>query len=70
MSAPRIASVELAMPPHEHTQEEIIEELSRFGGAVFTRFARTAGVTKRHLSLPLKEYGRLKDFTEANSRWI
>jgi alkylresorcinol/alkylpyrone synthase len=70
MSAPRIAAAELALPPYVHTQEEIIEELSRFGGAVFTRFARSAGVQNRHLSLPLKEYGRLKDFTEANNAWI
>ncbi|HEX6686587.1 MAG TPA: hypothetical protein VF062_27695 [Candidatus Limnocylindrales bacterium] len=67
---PRIAAVELALPGHVYSQEQIIDELQRFGGPVFARFARTSGVKTRHLALPLERYGGLSGFTEANDTFI
>ncbi|GIH03338.1 polyketide synthase-like Pks10 [Rhizocola hellebori] len=69
-NAPAVAAVEVALPSHVHSQEEIISELSRFGGPVFERFARTAGVQTRRLAMPLARYGRLSGFTEANETYL
>lgn len=70
VDAPRIASAQVALPSNVHTQEEIVDELSRFGGAVFERFARTSGVETRRLALPLSKYGKLTGFTEANEAYL
>lgn len=53
-----------------YTQEQIVEELQRFGGPVFARFARTSGVDTRHLALPLERYATLSGFTEANDVFV
>jgi alkylresorcinol/alkylpyrone synthase len=70
VDAPRIASAQIALPSNVHTQEEIIDELTRFGGPAFERFARTAGVQTRRLALPLSKYGNLSGFTEANDTYV
>jgi len=70
VDAPRIASAQVALPSNVHTQEEIIDELTRFGGAVFERFARSAGVQTRRLALPLAQYGKLTGFTQANDAYL
>jgi alkylresorcinol/alkylpyrone synthase len=62
--------VQVALPSNVHSQEEIIDELMRFGGAVFERFARTSGVHTRRLALPLSQYGKLSGFTEANDAYV
>lgn len=69
-ASPTIAAVELALPGHVYGQDQIVDELQRFGGAVFARFARTSGVRTRHLALPLERYGELSGFTEANDVFI
>ncbi len=66
---PRIAAVEMALPPHVHTQDEIISELQRYGRA-FSRFARSSGVTTRHLALPIDRYRELDGFTAHNNAFI
>lgn len=67
---PTIAAVELALPGHVYTQDEVVSELRSFGGPVFARFARTSGVHTRHLALPLERYATLSGFTEANDAFI
>jgi alkylresorcinol/alkylpyrone synthase len=60
----------VALPGHAYSQEEIVAALERFGGKVFARFARTSGVQRRHLALPLERYGAMSGFTEANNAFI
>ncbi len=67
---PAISAVEVALPSHVHSQDEIISELRRFGGPVFERFARSAGVQTRRLALPLERYGKLSGFSEANECYL
>jgi alkylresorcinol/alkylpyrone synthase len=67
--APRIAAVQVALSPHLYSQEEIVGELTRVGGAVFERFARSTGVQTRRLALPIAEYAKLVDFTAANDAY-
>ena len=62
--------MQLALPPHVHTQDEIAGELLRVGGPLFARFARSTGVDTRHLALPLARYAEITDFTEANDAFI
>lgn len=69
-ASPRIAAVETVLPANVYSQDEIVEELRRFGGEVFARFARTSGVHTRHLALPLPRYAELSGFTEANNVFI
>jgi len=58
------------LPGHAYAQDEIAAELERFGGRVFSRFARASGVDSRHLALPLERYATLSGFTEANNAFI
>lgn len=61
--------MQVALPEHVYTQEEIVDELLRFGG-MFARFARTSGVKTRHLALPLERYAHLSGFTESNAAFV
>jgi len=67
---PRIAAVEIALPRHVYTQDEIVAELQHVAGPVFARFARSSGVQTRHLALPRERYGPLNGFTETNDAFI
>ncbi|HCT77582.1 MAG TPA: type III polyketide synthase [Micromonosporaceae bacterium] len=60
----------MSLPSHLHSQEEIISELSRLAGPVFSRFARTAGVQTRRLALPIEQYAQLNGFTDANNAYL
>lgn len=62
--------MEVSLPSHLHSQEEIISELSRLAGPVFSRFARTAGVQTRRLALPIEQYAQLNSFTDANNAYL
>ena len=42
----------------------------RLDERVLRRFHRNAGVSQRHLALPLTSYGELSGFTEANDHFI
>jgi alkylresorcinol/alkylpyrone synthase len=72
----RIAAVSGAFPQHCYAQEEVTDALaaacppSRNGRGILERLHSAAGVTKRHLALPLDRYGTLTGFGEANDIFI
>jgi len=72
----RIAAVQAALPPHRYAQEELTEAVAALclpdgsSHAVLRRLHRNAGVSYRHLALPLTAYAAMKDFGEANDSWI
>ncbi|WP_016905661.1 type III polyketide synthase [Streptomyces xiaopingdaonensis] len=74
-AAPRIAAVEVAVPPYRYTQEEIAETFAATclpdddRRRMLARISANAGVRTRHLSQPLHRYQELADFTDANSAW-
>lgn len=74
--APRIASVEVALPGHRYPQAVLLEALrARWGeGArAVARLGRLHGamqVGERCLALPLEEYARPRSFGEANDAFI
>jgi alkylresorcinol/alkylpyrone synthase len=68
--APSVAGVALAFPPHRHTQEELSSTLADIAGLEIQRFAKSSGVSTRHLALPLSRYGELSGFTEANDTYL
>src|SRR6201994_2722723 len=57
-------------PPHQGGQREALSGLTGLGGPQFDRFADSAGVQTRRISLPLSEYGQLSGFTEANEVFV
>jgi alkylresorcinol/alkylpyrone synthase len=71
-----IASAAIALPRYRYAQETIAGELQRFWGpqlhsaAVLNRLHAHAGVTARHLALPIEEYENLKSWGQANDSWI
>jgi alkylresorcinol/alkylpyrone synthase len=72
----RILSVRGALPEHRYRQSEITaafaDQLLRADAsrAALERFHQNSGVSFRHLVLPLKRYGSLGDFGEANDTFI
>ncbi|HET6297254.1 MAG TPA: type III polyketide synthase, partial [Kribbella sp.] len=72
----RIAAVQAAVPPHRYAQEELTEAFATIclpdgkGRGLLKRLHENAGVSHRHLALPLEQYAVLKDFGEANDAWI
>ncbi|MDH6577436.1 3-oxoacyl-[acyl-carrier-protein] synthase III C-terminal domain-containing protein [Kitasatospora sp. MAP5-34] len=72
----RIAAVHGVVPPHRYQQREITDALATIclptGGdrGVLDRLHATAGVTARHLVLPLEEYAGLNGFGRANDLFI
>ena len=72
----QILSVRGTLPEHTHTQDEITAAFAdviaqgRLDERVLRRFHRNAGVSQRHLALPLAAYGELSGFTEANDHFI
>lgn len=67
-----ITAVEVALPPHAYSQQEITAHL--VGGltkdkatqTVIERVHQATGVATRHLALPLEQYLHLNSFTTAN----
>jgi alkylresorcinol/alkylpyrone synthase len=71
-----IASAAVALPEHRYEQDAIVGELQSFWGtklpseAALRRLHARAGVSARHLALPLEAYARLTSWGEANDQWI
>ena len=65
-----VAAVAIEFPPHQVGQREALSGLTGLGGPQFDRFADSAGVQTRRISLPLSQYGQLSGFTEANEVFV
>jgi alkylresorcinol/alkylpyrone synthase len=72
-----LLAVRGALPPHRHEQDEITDAFARvvardgsLDERVLRRFHAHAGVTARHLALPLPAYVGLEDFTHANDLFL
>lgn len=71
----RIAGVQIALPEHCYSQDEILEavlSLPGFGAheQAVRGLYRSALVNHRHFALPLERYADLHDFGEANDLFI
>ena len=72
----RIAAVRPALPPNRYPQSELTAAFADIclpdgkGTALLRRLHANAGVSFRHLALPLEQYAVLKDFGDANDAWI
>ncbi|WP_420123540.1 type III polyketide synthase [Nakamurella sp.] len=72
----RILAVRGALPAHRHDQDEITDAFAAAvaGRGLDERVLRTlhrnCGVRRRHLALPLADYGLLTTFDEANDRFL
>lgn len=72
----RIAAVRPALPPYRYPQTSLTEAVAAMclpdgrGRALLRRLHANAGVSYRHLALPLEEYAVLDDFGTANDAWI
>lgn len=71
-----IAAVRGCLPEHVHQQSDVTETFAGVLGThevnrpLLDRVHRSAGVSTRHLALPLERYAELKDFSEANDIFI
>lgn len=74
--APRIASVDVALPEHRYEQKQLLEALQRRWGnraRALSRLGRLHGAVQvegRCLALPLEEYETLASFGKANDAFI
>ena len=72
----RIAAVQAALPPYRYAQHELTDAVATLclpdgsGAGVLRRLHANAGVSYRHLAIPVEEYVGLKDFGAANDAWI
>ena len=72
----KILTVRSALPANSYPQHEITGAFSEFiserslDRALLKRFHANAGVERRHLAIPLEDYAGLRDFGEANDRFI
>lgn len=75
-AASRVLAVAPVPADHRYPQAEITEAFARICGLdparrpLLERVHGNAGVTHRHLALPLEEYPRLTSFTEANDAFV
>ena len=73
--APRILSVERALPPHFVEQEKLLDAFRALWGQKhfnlerLEHLHRAVRVGGRHLALPLEEYAALHGFAERNAAW-
>lgn len=71
-----LAAVEGVLPEHTYGQAEITSAFAEVLGStgsdrlVLERFHANAGVSRRHLALPLERYWQLADFGAANDEFI
>lgn len=71
-----LAAVSGVLPQHRHSQSEVTAAFSEVLGAhgvtrnLLERVHANAGVSHRHLALPLERYAALADFGEANTEFI
>lgn len=71
-----LAAVSGVLPQHRHSQPEVTAAFSEVLGAhgvtrnLLERVHANAGVSHRHLALPLERYAALADFGEANTEFI
>ena len=68
--APAITAAAVELPPHRHSQDEVVATLVDTVGPDFLRFAASSGVGTRQLALPLDRYPELTGFTEANAAYL
>ncbi|HEX2705879.1 MAG TPA: hypothetical protein VHM65_08975, partial [Candidatus Lustribacter sp.] len=72
----QLRAVRGVVPPHRYAQEELTEAFAGVVGPrgvsrpLLRRFHSNAGVSFRHLALPIERYAGLKDFGEANDEFI
>ncbi|MGA8210317.1 MAG: 3-oxoacyl-[acyl-carrier-protein] synthase III C-terminal domain-containing protein [Nocardioidaceae bacterium] len=72
----QILSVRGTLPDHGYDQQDITDAFATFiadrglDEALLRRVHGNAGVRRRHLAMPLPEYGELSDFGRANDRFI
>jgi alkylresorcinol/alkylpyrone synthase len=75
-SAPRVAAVGRAFPPHYYDQDTLIRALREAWGTRHYNLDRLEALHRhvlvggRHLALPLEDYPALKTWGEANDAWI
>jgi alkylresorcinol/alkylpyrone synthase len=76
--APRLAAVEVVLPPHVYRQEEILTALTEkyrlpvdhARHDLLARISANTTVRTRHLAVPIEEHATLTDFTKANDAYI
>lgn len=72
----RIVAVSGVLPPHRYPQRELTEALAALclppGGdrSLLRRLHAGAGVTHRHLALPLERYADVEGFGQANDAYV
>jgi alkylresorcinol/alkylpyrone synthase len=75
-AAPVIAGIGTGVPPHAHSQDQLIalaRELlpdDRLSVAALERMFAAVGVEQRHLALPAADYGELGGFADRSRAWI
>lgn len=71
-----LAAVSGALPPYRYPQAEVTDAFAEVLGShgvnrtLLERLHENAGVSHRHLALPLERYAALADFGEANDEFI